>query len=104
MWDCSHVEFGSLVSFLLRKRDFALGIGYIIPGMWFLRRHTVYFSFWLHHFRLILIGNTTSKARFIMRPGLGGCETFPALEVGVGAETILVKPERLQSGFGQRGV
>lgn len=41
--------------------------------MRFLRRHTVYFSFWLHRFCWILIGNITSKAWFIGRNGQGSC-------------------------------
>lgn len=42
MWDFSHVEDDSLVSPLQGKRGFTASIGYFIPGMWFLRRHTVF--------------------------------------------------------------
>lgn len=47
MWDFSHVEAGSLVSPLLKERDFALRIGCFVPGMWLLR--SILFMFLLGH-------------------------------------------------------
>lgn len=78
------------------KRGFTLSMGYFIPGMWFLRRHTVYFSFWPHRFCRVLIGNITNKAGFIRRDG--GRELWDAEQWDVGwGQAILTDLEALRT-------
>lgn len=76
MWDFSHVEAGSLVSPLLKKRDFALRIGCFVPGMWLLRRHTVCFSSWRHRFCRVLMGSMTTKHDLSGGMARGSCGTL----------------------------
>ena len=106
MWDFPRREAGSLVSPLPRERDFALSTGYFFPGMWFLRRHTVYFSSGLHRFCRILIVNTTSKAWFTVRRGQEGARgTLSALGLGVGSRSHAGRTRgTVDMVWGHRGV
>ena len=76
------------------------------PGMWFLRRHTVYFSSGLHWFCQILIVNTTSKAWFTVKGGQGGTRgTLSALGLGAGSRSHTGRTSgTADTVWGHRGV